>query len=197
LTGLPDDLQRAYLSRSIVPDPSEAVIVDTPVPGVYSSDNIDLNPRGTPDKSTEQLAAEHRLTEALMRFPVDVRDAVLDEARRLNGIIERYLALPNKREKVAALSLTNGNGDLQISDSTTNRRFKSRLCTCRPFALCKEVVCTNETIINYASRCIQSGGTQPRCTKAISPVTLDNWSRRVRKKGCCLPADAAKLQETR
>lgn len=210
LDSLPEELQRRWLAAQTQQPPEPE----------YSSDSIDENPSIAPDKPTEQLRAEQRLTAALQQYPIDVRPAVIEEAQRRMDITRRYLALPNKRQKVCGCELrvtveagaspagrgpcvrtapvgsAARNGDslpvtskLQIADSKATYEFTPAV-----IALCQEAACTNETIINYykSRQHVVRKGIEPRCTRAISPVTLDNWSRRLRKEGVIafLPAPA-------
>src|SRR5260370_5304023 len=85
LSSLPEELRRRWLaSRSPeqIEDPNSE-ISDSTIPD--SKEDLDA------------LKAEDRLTNALKRFSPDVREAILNEARRLMGIVDRYNALPAKR----------------------------------------------------------------------------------------------------
>jgi Mu DNA binding protein len=90
LSALPEELRRRYLEFKM-----QSVDAQTQ-DDEESQENT---------KTTSELASEHRLTEALKRYPQDVREALMDEARRLMMIVERYIALPSKRSKVTSCEL--------------------------------------------------------------------------------------------
>jgi len=106
---------------------------------------------------------ESRLTEALKRFSMEVRDAFLNEARRLAGIVERYDAIEVKSVR-----------------SEAGRRFVPEV-----LALCKEATCTDPTILDYykARRHSVRKGSEPARAQCPSPHTLDGWSRRYQEDG--------------
>src|SRR4051812_22596536 len=54
------------------------------------------------DLQTPDLTIEQKVTAALQRLAPAERDAFLEEARRRADIVRRYIALPKKRQIVAA-----------------------------------------------------------------------------------------------
>ena len=192
LDGLPDELQREYIRRQAADG---------------SQQEHDDSSLITHDSSPSD--ADARLTAALQRFPLDVRDAVLAEARRRMSIVERYLALPIKRQRirdvevagsspaVRALSVSKrGTSVAELADAphtggrpTEEARASSGYqFTPAARALCAETACTNEVLINYYKSRKHSvrKGSEIAIARAVSPATLDTWSRRVRTEGLLL-----------
>lgn len=98
----------------------------------------------------------------LERFAPEEQEAFLTEARRCAAITERYAALPAKREKI--------NGSYRFVPAVLK--------------MCKETACTNEIILSYyRTRQHPSRGRELRVARPVSPKTLDEWSRRYRKRG--------------
>jgi hypothetical protein len=125
----------------------------------------------TPD--LDSLKADHRLNEVLKQFSTTEREAFLDEARRRMGIVERYIALPSKRWPVR--------GAYHFTPAV--------------LSLCEETKCTNQVILDYyrsRQHAIRKG-TGLIVARAITPRTLDNWSRRIKRDGLLtfLPAPSA------
>jgi len=154
LDSLPEDIQRRWLQsqRSVE---SESDGTESQIPD--SKQDLDV------------LKGEQRLLAALQRFSPEEREAFLDEARRRMNIVERYLALPQKRTRS------------QIPDLKT----QSYEFTPDVLALCQEARCTNEVIINYYKTRQHSvrKNTEPLIAREISPITLDHWSRRIKSDG--------------
>lgn len=179
LESLPEDLQRRWLSfHHAAPNTEE---IEDPK-----------------EQDLDALKAEHRLNDALKRLSIEERAAFLNEARRRAGIVERYIALPEKRAK---LSSSGGAGSIPAVASATepvaerqNPEEKSRTTrstssgyefTPAVFALCEEARCTNEIILKfYKSRQheVRKGSTL-RFARTPRPATLDAWARSYRKEG--------------
>lgn len=180
LNGLPEELRRAYLQSQL-----SSQDADDP----HGLDNIDANPEIPDNRTPAEIDRELRLTRTLQRLPLDVREAFLDEARRLKGIVEAYLALANKRQRVASLEIAGASPAVRVSSA--GYEFTPAVHN-----LCRQTPCTNQVIINYFRDRQHSirKGTEPRCARPISPSTLDHWSQRLRKEGLVifLPTPPAK-----
>ncbi len=180
LESLPEELQRRWLATLSAP------AIEDPNPEISDSTIPDSK------EDLDALKAEHRLTGALKRFPPDVREAILNEARRLMGIVERYNALPAKRQRAKSEEQS----QFQIPDSKTpDSKFQYHAAPA-VHALCEEAKCTDQVILDYyrnRQHAVRKG-TEPRIARTIKPRTLDEWSRRVKTEGLITflpPAPAA------
>lgn len=139
LSSMETRYQQRYLDWLRINEPAAPV----------AKNSIEPTPQEVePSKSTlEQLQA------ALIRIPLDERDAWVSELHRLTAIIERYAAINPKRVKNSA---------------TGKYEFVTAV-----LALCAEAACTDEAIIKRESH-------RAQCP---SPFTLDGWLRDFKKNG--------------
>jgi hypothetical protein len=182
--SLPEDLQRRWL-QSRQRAEGAARELQTPDSKFHTPDGDDL----------DALKGEHRLIRALQRFSPEEREAFLDEARRRMKIVEQYIALPQKRNRSqisdskfqnAGQAETGAAGLNQRREGGSNPSPRSSYeFTPEVIALCQEARCTNEIILNYykARQHSVRKNTEPMIAREISPITLDNWSRRIKAEG--------------
>ncbi len=159
LTSLPRELQQRYAERlkaESTPQDLEAV-----------SDAAKFSSAANSEVDGSVLL-ELRLNEALKRFPFEVREAMLNEARRLVGIVERYNAIAVKRRRAT------------VDGSPARLEFVPEV-----LALCKEATCTDQIILDYYKSRQHSirKGNEPARAQCPSPYTLDGWSRRLKSDG--------------
>jgi hypothetical protein len=209
LHNLPEELQHAYATQS---QASSLQSADIESDNIYLGNDARVSTANDSDRASD--AAEQKLTAALQRFPLDVREAVLDEARRRLSIVQRYRALPVKRQRVANLDVAGskpavrarltsapgtsmaetpdapadaGRGSAKLRATSAGYEFTPAVQ-----ALCAETPCPNELLVNYYKdrRHVVRKGSEIAITRAVGPQTLDNWSRRERKEGllALLPA---------
>ncbi|HKO43384.1 MAG TPA: Mu transposase C-terminal domain-containing protein [Pyrinomonadaceae bacterium] len=186
LSSLPADLQRRYAeSRRTIIDAEELgpVSSDTKFSSTAKSDDI-----------------ESRLTQTLMSYPADVREAMLNEARRLAEIVKRYNAIEVKRRRVSQAVAATGSSPVggspavpQLAEdhAPEDAPFDSSASSGYEFvpevlALCAEAICTDQKIIEYyksKQHAVRKGTDPAKGRKAPSPYTLDRWSRRLYSHG--------------
>jgi hypothetical protein len=192
LESLPEDLQRRWLQSR---QKAEGAARELQIP-----DSKFQTPDSGEDLDT--LKGEHRLVTALQRFSPEEREAFLDEARRRMKIVELYIALPVKREKILnsggcgfeSRAVTSATEFLEEhpnpAENLRTTRSTSAVYQFTPavLALCQEARCTNEVIINYykARQHSVRKNTEPMIAREISAITLDNWSRRIKSEGLLL-----------
>jgi len=125
-----------------------------------STDPDDVAGESEPTLQAEDGLAQ--LTKALSSYPVEEREAWIAEALRLNDLVNRYEAISPKRTRIA------GGISLEFVPAVK--------------ALCKEAVCANEVILNALA---QRSRREPkdRKGKAVSPHTLDQWTRKRKRVG--------------
>lgn len=93
------------------------------------------------------------LQAALLRLPLEARDAWLAEAQRLALIVGRYEAIRPKRV---------------LNPATGKHDFVPAV-----ISLCEEAACTDQAVIAI----------EPHRAQCPSPFTLDGWSRRFKQDG--------------
>lgn len=102
---------------------------------------------------TDAPDALDALQAALVRLPLDAREAWMAEAQRLALIVARYDAIKPKR---------------QLNPATGKHEFVAAV-----HALCAEAACATQTVLAI----------EPHRAQAPSPFTLDGWSRRFQQDG--------------
>ena len=133
LASLPEELQHAYMERQ-QPNKDLAVVSQQVTEEVVEDVTV-------------------RLQAALVRLPLEEREAWLAEAQRLARIVERYESINPKRQRNPAT------GQLEFVKAVQS--------------LCAEAVCTSALILQQ----------EPHRAQCPSPYTLDGWWRKFKSDG--------------
>lgn len=114
------------------------------------------------DERAGMANVEADLMESLVRYRPEARDALLREASRLGRIVERYDSIKPKRRRVADSATGGRDAHAPVHEFVPE-----------VLQLCDEARCSDPTVLAI----------EPKRSGAVSPHTLEAWSKRYRQEG--------------